>query len=112
MPVTAPASPIRFEIRPEIRERVRGSGGTILVVVSEAKLLAFRMGALDEDPAIHPSVHQFTAYAPPWAPVPDDGLPTFPERFPGWSAHSAADLEVPPAGAIRAEGRAGRQSGS
>jgi hypothetical protein len=41
-----------------------------------------RMGAFDEDPGIRPSVRQFTAYAPPWAPVPDDGLQSFPERRP------------------------------
>ena len=25
--------------------------------------------------------HQFVDYAAPWAPVPDDGLPRFPERI-------------------------------
>jgi hypothetical protein len=44
-------------------------------------VVAIRMGALDEDPAIRPSVHQFVPSAAPWAPVPDDGLPRFPERF-------------------------------
>ncbi len=46
------------------------------------ELIAIRMGALDDDPGIRPSAHQFTAYAAPWAPVPDDGLPSFPERLP------------------------------
>lgn len=40
------------------------------------------MGALDEDPGIRPSAHQFTDYAVPWEPLPDDGLPRFPERRP------------------------------
>jgi hypothetical protein len=44
-------------------------------------MLAVRMGALDEDPGIRPSLHQFTPFAAPWAPVPDDGLPRFPRRF-------------------------------
>ena len=44
-------------------------------------MVAVRMGALDEDPGIRPSVHQFTPFAAPWAPVPDDGLPRFPERL-------------------------------
>jgi hypothetical protein len=44
-------------------------------------LVAVRMGALDEDPGIRPSVHQFVPFAAPWAPVPDDGLPRFPERL-------------------------------
>ena len=46
-------------------------------------LVGLRMGTLDEDPGIRPTVHQFTDYAAPWAPVPDDGLPRFPERFSG-----------------------------
>jgi hypothetical protein len=44
-------------------------------------LIAVRLGALDEDPGVRPSVHQFVDYAAPWAPVPDDGLPRFPERM-------------------------------
>jgi hypothetical protein len=43
--------------------------------------IAVRLGALDQDPGIRPGVHQFVAYAAPWAPVPDDGLPRFPERM-------------------------------
>lgn len=39
------------------------------------------MGALDGDPGIRPAAHQFTDYAAPWYPVPDDGLPRFPERI-------------------------------
>ena len=45
------------------------------------EILAIRMGALDEDPGIRPSVHQFVTYAAPWAPVPDDGLPCYSERI-------------------------------
>jgi hypothetical protein len=44
-------------------------------------LLAVRMGALNDDPGIRPAAHQFVTYAAPWAPVPDDGLPRFPERL-------------------------------
>jgi hypothetical protein len=44
-------------------------------------VIAIRMGALDDDPGIRPSVHQFAIYAPAWAPVPDDGLPRFAERL-------------------------------
>jgi hypothetical protein len=39
-----------------------------------------RMGAFDEDPGIRPVARQFTAYAAPWEPIPDDGLTLFPER--------------------------------
>lgn len=44
-------------------------------------ILAIRLGALDQDPGIRPLAHQFTDYAAPWFPVPDDGLPKFPERL-------------------------------
>jgi hypothetical protein len=39
-----------------------------------------RLGAFDEDPGIRPTVHQFVAYAAPWEPIPEDGLPRYPER--------------------------------
>jgi hypothetical protein len=41
-----------------------------------------RMGAFDSDPGLRPSYRQFVAYAAPWEPIPDDGLPRFPERRP------------------------------
>jgi hypothetical protein len=47
----------------------------------DAELIAVRLGALDQDPGVRPGVHQFVDYAAPWAPVPDDGLPRFPERM-------------------------------
>ncbi|MGH2919336.1 MAG: GFA family protein [Solirubrobacteraceae bacterium] len=40
-----------------------------------------RLGAIDGDPGIRPSVRQFVAYAAPWEPIPDDGLPRFDERI-------------------------------
>ena len=54
------------------------------------ELISVRMGALDADPGIRPSAHQFVAYAAPWEPLPDDGLPRFDERIP-------ADAMRPPA---------------
>jgi hypothetical protein len=44
--------------------------------------VAVRMGAFDEDPGVRPSYRQFTAYAPAWEPIPEDGLPRHPERAP------------------------------
>jgi len=38
-----------------------------------------RMAAFDNDPGIRPMAHQFVAYAAPWEPIPDDGLPRFDE---------------------------------
>jgi hypothetical protein len=52
----------------------------------QAELVSVRMGALDGDPGIRPSAHQFTDYAAPWEPLPDDGLPRFPERLPSGAA--------------------------
>jgi hypothetical protein len=34
---------------------------------------------LDDD---HLAFHQYVAYAEPWDPLPDDGLPLFDERIP------------------------------
>ena len=45
-------------------------------------LVAVRLGALDQDPGVRPGAHQFVNYAAPWEPIPDDGLPRFPERMP------------------------------
>jgi hypothetical protein len=45
-------------------------------------VVAVRMGAFDGDPGVRPSYRQFVAYASPWEPIPDDGLPRFPERRP------------------------------
>jgi len=41
-----------------------------------------RLGAIDGDPGIRPAARQFAAYAAEWEPIPDDGLPRFPERAP------------------------------
>jgi hypothetical protein len=43
---------------------------------------AVRFGAFDADPGVRPTARQFVAYAAPWEPIPDDGLPRFPERAP------------------------------
>jgi hypothetical protein len=41
--------------------------------------LSVRMSAFDGDPGIRPSYRQFVAYAASWEPIPDDGLPRYPE---------------------------------
>jgi hypothetical protein len=41
-----------------------------------------RLGTFDTDPGIRPSSRQFVAYAAPWEPIPNDGLPRYPERPP------------------------------
>ena len=47
------------------------------------EVVAVRMGAFDDDPGIRPGARQFVDYAAAWEPIPDDGLPRFPERTPG-----------------------------
>jgi hypothetical protein len=41
-----------------------------------------RLGGFDGDPGVRPEDRQFVAYAVPWEPIPDDGLPHYPERRP------------------------------
>lgn len=45
---------------------------------------SIRLGAFDEDPGVRPSYRQFVAYAAPWEPIPDDGLPRFDESGRGY----------------------------
>ncbi|HZG34272.1 MAG TPA: GFA family protein [Gaiellaceae bacterium] len=44
-----------------------------------------RLGAIDGDPGIRPQSHQYVAYAAPWEPLPEDGLPRYPETRPGYA---------------------------
>jgi hypothetical protein len=44
--------------------------------------MSVRLGTIDGDPGIRPQWHQFTAYAAVWEPLPDDGLPRYPEARP------------------------------
>ena len=44
--------------------------------------IGVRLGALDQDPGVRPTHRQYTAYAVSWEPIPDDGLPRFPEARP------------------------------
>jgi hypothetical protein len=41
--------------------------------------VGIRMGTFDGDPGVRPAHRQFVAYAARWEPVPDDGLPRYPE---------------------------------
>ena len=50
---------------------------------SDPQRVGIRLGTLDGDPGVRPSYHQFVTYAAPWEPLPDDGLPRFPERRSG-----------------------------
>jgi hypothetical protein len=39
-----------------------------------------RLGAVDGDPGIRPSWHQWVESAPDWEPIPDDGIARFPQQ--------------------------------
>lgn len=43
-------------------------------------IVGVRLGAIDGDPGVRPQYHQFLESAPDWEPIPDDGLPRFPQR--------------------------------
>ena len=48
----------------------------------DADVVAVRLGAFDDDPGIRPRYRQYVAYAAPWEPIRDDGLPRYPEARP------------------------------
>jgi hypothetical protein len=45
----------------------------------DPEIVSVRFAAFDADPGIRPSYRQYTAYAATWEPIPDDGLPRYPE---------------------------------
>ena len=49
----------------------------------DPEIVSVRLGVFDGDPGIRPSARSFVAYAAPWEPIPDDGLPRYPESRPG-----------------------------
>jgi hypothetical protein len=70
---------------PNGREKVfcRLCGSAVLTRdPGDGQILGVRMGAIDGDPGVRPSARQYVAYAAPWEPIPDDGLPRYDERMP------------------------------
>ena len=61
-----------------------GACGSALFALSadDGSIVSVRLGAFDGDPGIRPSARQYVAYAAPWEPIPDDGLPRYPEKRP------------------------------
>ncbi len=57
-------------------------GSALFVRPPGGEIAGVRLGTFDGDPGVRPSYRQFTAYAPAWEPIPDDGLPRYPERRP------------------------------
>ena len=48
----------------------------------DSDVISVRLGAFDSDPGIRPGYRQFVAFAAAWEPLPEDGLPRFPNRRP------------------------------
>jgi len=48
----------------------------------DPEVISVRLGSFDADPGIRPSFRNYVDYAAPWEPIPDDGLPRFPEQRP------------------------------
>jgi hypothetical protein len=48
----------------------------------EPEVISVRLGTFDEDPGIRPAYRQYVADAAPWEPIPEDGLPRYPEGRP------------------------------
>ena len=46
------------------------------------EIRAVRLAAIDGDPGVSPSGHQFVAYAASWQPLSEDGSPGFPNGCP------------------------------
>jgi hypothetical protein len=46
------------------------------------EIVAVRLGTVDQDPEVDPSWHSWSDSAPPWYPIPDDGLPRYPQGRP------------------------------
>ncbi len=46
------------------------------------EIAGVRLGTFDRDPGVRPSYRQYVAYAAPWEPIPDDGLPRYDEARP------------------------------
>jgi hypothetical protein len=83
--VTEGAEHLRAWAPPDGMEKVFCDAcGSPLVIRDPAsgEIRGVRMGAFDRDPGVRPSGRQFVAYAAPWEPIPDDGLPRYDERMP------------------------------
>jgi hypothetical protein len=54
-------------------------GGALWSAGPDGEPGGIRLGVLDTDPGVELSYRQYVSYAAPWEPIPDDGLPRFPE---------------------------------
>jgi hypothetical protein len=54
-------------------------GGQLFSKDNEGRIRSVRMGSLDQDPGLKPIHRSYVAYAATWEPIPDDGIPHYPE---------------------------------
>lgn len=54
-------------------------GGALWSEGDDGEPRGLRLGTFDVDPGVRPEWHQYVAYAAVWEPIPDDGLPRYPE---------------------------------
>ena len=54
-------------------------GGALFSRGPDGEIWSVRLGTFDSDPGVRPSHRQYVAYAAVWEPIPDDGLPRYPE---------------------------------
>lgn len=57
-------------------------GSALFSRSGDGTVIGVRLGNLDADPGIRPQWHQYVDYRAPWQPLPDDGLPRYPEARP------------------------------
>jgi hypothetical protein len=53
--------------------------GLFVRAPDQTEIAGVRLGAFDADPGVRPAWHQYVNYAAQWEPIPDDGLPRYPE---------------------------------
>jgi hypothetical protein len=57
-------------------------GGQLFSRHADGTIWSVRMGTFDEDPGVTPRHRQYVAYAATWEPIPEDGIPHYPEAAP------------------------------
>ena len=55
-------------------------GGHLFSGDASTGVIGVRLGTVEGDPGIRPQWHQWLDSAPDWEPIPDDGLPRFPQQ--------------------------------
>ena len=54
-------------------------GGALWSLSPQEQTISLRMGTFDTEPGVPLTYRQFVNYAAPWEPIPDDGIPRYPE---------------------------------